>query len=208
MDGFCTAPWRATYYKGQMDKFKVCCLIGNVTKNDDGFDGWLKVDNPKEYFDNPKIKEVRDTMLRGEWHNLCRVCKEREDCGIKSDRLMYNRRYKKDVDDIIQNPNEFKLKLLDYRPSNLCNLKCRMCNPMSSSQINTEIKKSKELTKLFGKKIQKNPTDDTLPINICNKENFKDITRIKILGGEPTIDPQVQLFLDWIVENDFAKNIC
>ena len=43
--------------------------------------------------------------------------------------------------------------------------------------------------------------------SIANHETFSELEFLKLLGGEPTIDPQIQKLLDWTVEKGYAKNI-
>ena len=178
---FCSAPWQATYYKESKQQYKMCCV----------FDKWEKADSPEDYFNSDTVKDVRETMLRGEWHKDCGVCKEQEEAGSSSDRASFNRNL--DIENKPVDINKFKLKWLDYRPGNLCNLKCRMCSGTNSSMIQDEVEKYPEL---------KEYTDETPIVNtdllpsICNHETFKDLEYLKILGGEPTIDPQIQKLLD------------
>jgi hypothetical protein len=76
----------------------------------------------------------------------------------------------------------------DLRYSNTCTLKCRMCNPYSSSSINAE---NKKLANIWSKKFHyvENPrTNHELTID----ENIK---KIYLAGGEPLIEPYNLSFL-------------
>ena len=87
---------------------------------------------------------------------------------------------KVDVELDIQHGNTTKGPLfLDYRPSNLCNLKCRMCVPNASSQITKEFQENPEMQKWFSapEKVVKN---FDLFKNFTNNIQLK---QIKILGG-------------------------
>jgi len=189
---FCVAPWQASYYKESKQQYKMCCV----------FDEWSKAESPEDYFNSDLVKDVRQTILDGKWHKGCSVCKEQEEAGLDSDRTSFNNNL--DINNNPVNTDKFKLKWLDYRPGNLCNLKCRMCSGTNSSMIQDEVEKHPEL-KLYTNESPVVNTD-LLP-SICNFETFKDLEFLKILGGEPTIDPQIQKLLDWVCTNDLAKNI-
>jgi len=189
---FCAAPWHATYYKESMNKYKMCCV----------FDKWEEAKSPEDYFNSDTVKEVRATMLRGEWHPSCNVCQQQAEAGLDTDRDSFMRLYEtKDPKDF---EDKFKLKWLDFRPGNLCNLKCRMCTGTNSSMIQQEAEKNPELKEFMTDKPTIN--SELLP-SIANHETFSELQFLKLLGGEPTIDPQIQKLLDWTVEQGYAKNI-
>ena len=105
---------------------------------------------------------------------------------------------KVDVELDIQYGNTTKGPMfLDYRPSNLCNLKCRMCVPNASSQITKEFQENPEMQKWF-KAPEKIVKNFDLFKNFTNNIQLK---QIKILGGEPTLDPLVLDFLEAIIDN-------
>lgn len=189
---FCAAPWHATYYKESMNKYKMCCV----------FDKWEEAKSPEDYFNSDTVKEVRSTMLRGEWHPSCNVCQQQAEAGLDTDRDSFMRLY--ETEDPKNFEDKFKLKWLDFRPGNLCNLKCRMCTGTNSSMIQTEAEKNPELKEFMTDKPTIN--SELLP-SIANHETFSELQFLKLLGGEPTIDPQIQKLLDWTVEQGYAKNI-
>ena len=191
---FCTAPWYATYYKDSVKKYKMCCV----------FDEWTSADSPEDYYNTPIVQDVRAKMLKGEWHSGCSQCEYQEKNGISSDRHTFNGMYEKEIADGVDT-EKFTLKWLDYRPGNLCNLKCRMCHPSNSSLIDKETQANPELQQFMGRKAY--PENKDLLPSIANHDTFKDLEVLKILGGEPTIDPQIQTLLNWVIENGYAKNI-
>jgi sulfatase maturation enzyme AslB (radical SAM superfamily) len=100
---------------------------------------------------------------------------------------------------------------LDYRPSNLCNLKCRTCKPSDSSKIEAEFAMNKNLSNLFDEtkgndseiyntSVQKQPYD------ILEYE-FPHLKRVVLLGGEPSIMPEAHEFLNTLVETKKNKDI-
>jgi organic radical activating enzyme len=191
---FCSAPWQATYYKESRKQYKMCCSL----------DRWTTADSPEDYFNSAINRSVRESILAGEWHPGCRICEEQERAGGHSDRHNFNKLLNAySINDI--DVSQLNLRWLDYRPGNLCNLKCRMCDPGNSSLIAQEVAQDPTLAKFHGS--VKPSISNELEGVLTNPELFKNLEYLKILGGEPTIDPQVYKLLEWIVDNDFAKNI-
>ena len=85
-------------------------------------------------------KEIRLSMLKGEKHKACQVCWNKEDVGVTSKRQTSNRWYNWfNLEKAKQVTNEdgstsVEPVYWDLRFGNLCNLKCVMCHPASSSQ--------------------------------------------------------------------------
>ena len=103
---------------------------------------------------------------------------------------------------------------LDIRPTNLCNLKCRMCDPYNSSKIEKEQEQmlKKGITSFMHKDYFKR---DKRFLNWHkNKEIWNTIYKwspgIKDLyftGGEPILIKEVWNFIDYLKEKELAKNI-
>ena len=161
----CKAPFIGMYWRGNrtndktyMGTWRSCCeSMSNKY-------AWKAPNNStfEEIYNNPIATEIRDAMEKDLWHPNCLVCKEKEDKFGESPRKQYN-----------QIPNNDFIKL-DYRPSNLCNLKCRMCNGLHSSLLATE---EGSIKYLFDKKSKK----DELPVD------WSKLKEVKLLGGEPMI---------------------
>ena len=73
----------------------------------------------------------------------------------------------------------------EIRPSNICNLQCRMCNPTSSHLIGKEYKKINLIKEL--------PPKERSNFDIINFTNLK---KLYVAGGEPTAMPEFYDFLD------------
>ena len=85
-----------------------------------------------------------------------------------------------------------KLDFIDFRSVNICNFKCRSCNPVFSHGIIQEINNYPELQKFFGPP----PTSKTVSVTDVNIEwimrNIGSLKRIMFTGGEPTVIPGVR----------------
>lgn len=142
----------------------------------------------REYADSPYLRDIKEKMLdhdMGSIENSCRLCIDQEKLGIPSRRNIYHRWY--------ENSDSIPRDILyyDYRPSNLCNLKCRMCSPLSSSQIAKEM----------GVEVTIRDTSD------FHSLDFSKMETINVVGGEPSIDPLVHEFLEKLVTDGVASNV-
>ena len=91
-----------------------------------------------EIWNSEKFKALRKKMLAGEDVIGCTRCHKLEDSGFRSMRQEMNQFFKKYIHLIEQTKedgglDQFSLKYIDVRFSNLCNFKCRSCGPTLSS---------------------------------------------------------------------------
>jgi MoaA/NifB/PqqE/SkfB family radical SAM enzyme len=154
---------------------------------------------------NQTWHELRQTFLQGNLHEYCTTCANAEKAGASSPRQLNNEYLFEhldidlvaEVEKIIANDLFSKnVYAMDYMPSNFCNYACIMCFAGASSQRYTfEIQK--------GNKISYN-------INAVDKDFFEIIKDVKILGftgGETIMQPEVHKLLDYIIEQDLAKQM-
>lgn len=162
----------------------------------------------KQEWTRDEIKEIRRKMLVGTKVTGCQRCYTAEKNGGISDRTVYNKHFKimlenKNINFNVDEGNEFGGPLdLDLRPGNLCNLQCRMCGPSSSTQLNKEIKKmpkSFPMLEYNEKWITEWTTDENLDFIL--KNIGRGIRKIKFLGGEPTLMPEVLNIIDKLEKN-------
>jgi len=150
----------------------------------------FKAAGPKQFWTGEDLSAIRKDLLEGKFPDSCAICMKKVSLGLQSDVEYWNNEY-----NALERPDISKLTgpmILDYRPSNHCNLKCRMCGPGASSSIENEVKANPELIEWFGR-----PKDD-LDIHDQMIEYIQEINlvKIKIIGGEPAIDPGIWKFID------------
>lgn len=78
---------------------------------------------PQEIFDHPAMQQIRHNLAHGVRDPHCDVCWRMEDRGLISYRMR---------DTTLHEP---KLRCVDIRTSNVCNLRCRMCAPNNSHSL-------------------------------------------------------------------------
>lgn len=196
MSNICYAPFIHKYIHPN-DGPRVCCTstepLGTHTEES------LQLE---KHWQSKYYQNIRTRMLAGEKLDICSSCWTLEKDGVESDRQMFDRKYEKHGKpklDVVTGTVLNKPLDLDIRPSNLCNLKCRMCTPKYSSQLQKEQSKNPYLFKWSGDTVELTP-------NIMTEENIEylisgltDNSDIKFLGGEPTIMPEVSLMLDKLI---------
>jgi hypothetical protein len=148
----------------------------------------------KDFGNDPKYTAIRNQMLAGESiPDHCSACYQLEDRGIVSPRIQEtvewaNRLNLKTLEDLqdITAPAYYEI-----RPSNICNLQCRTCNPHSSHLI------AREYTQL------KLVADDYSEFEYVNFDyvDFTNVKKIYVAGGEPTAMIEFYDFLDRCIAN-------
>lgn len=207
---FCTAPFFHYYYKGDKSNTKMlpCCESRIDGKTEQTF---------KSYWKGDFLKEIRQSMLDGKKHDICTRCINVENKGSFSAR----KHYANMVDRLetligeelvydVEKGTQFDTPLaMDYRGSNLCNLKCRMCHPGSSSEIAKEITKNEDAYKPFSLGNAKNKLykDNKEPNAFIETLPLDNIRRMKILGGEPLMQEDVYIALEKVKNLPHAKDV-
>ncbi len=214
---FCVMPWNslATNASGV---YRVCCNSTpgkNTIKTQNGESMKIHTHKPSEVWNSPVYTKIRQEMLDGKRPEMCERCFKEEDSGIESARVNWNRRW--------HDPNkEYKveetpsIQYVDLRLGNLCNLKCRMCNPYSSNQWIeewNEVVSKAELVPNFPISQEEStrlanmswPTKSTTWDSLI--EIADTIEEIYLTGGEPTLAIEQYKLFDILIEKNLAKNI-
>ena len=92
-----------------------------------------------DVWNGTQMKRLRQDMLNDTPNETCRKCYEQEDSGFFSGRQSANKHHGHHIDRVHRTQpdgtfNEFEMTYWDIRFSNLCNLKCRSCGHIFSSQ--------------------------------------------------------------------------
>jgi MoaA/NifB/PqqE/SkfB family radical SAM enzyme len=198
---------------------KVCCRshpIGSIQDN-----------NLEEIWNNDTIKRIRKQVLNEERPAECEPCFSLEDQGVESLRQRH-------IIGVIPEarinlyPNAlsalkedysmpFEIPTMEIKLNNLCNLKCRMCNPTDSTSWNdwNEVEEFYDKEKNF-------ISENVRKLNLIRKpylDKFEDnpnwwssfekllpyFRRVEFAGGEPLMDPQHYRILDML--KPYGQNI-
>lgn len=161
-DTFCIIPWVGATVAPNQENL-ICCRSKGITNYT------LDSVNTEDH------KKLRDALDKGIKHDICERCWQDEKFGIHSYRELYNDRFKDLIASDAYSPPV--LRFLEYTPSNVCNLACRMCSSRYSSKI---VAREKYLSSLG---IWYDAPKTTFT-------NWKDLDltqleELKMMGGEP-----------------------
>jgi len=159
---FCMAPWTHTYISPQSER-RLCCAsreehsfqkqyidssndskYGKVTESKTALDDYNPV-SLKEHWNSPYMRDIRVKLMRGEEIPQCDVC-NKDLLSVSTYRQWFTGNLFKDkIQQAFDSTDETGHTTMepisfDYRFSNLCNFKCRMCGEQLSSSWETEKK--------------------------------------------------------------------
>lgn len=131
---FCIMPW-VHFHVTQYGTVTPCCQA--PWQKEQAF-GDINTQTIKEIWQGDKIKSFRKNMLEGKVDKRCEACFTREKNGFTSLRKVTNEKYKHKSDLVLSTNKMGEIDnvmpvYFDIRFSNVCNLKCRICGPWSSS---------------------------------------------------------------------------
>jgi MoaA/NifB/PqqE/SkfB family radical SAM enzyme len=201
---------------------KVCCRSHPI--------GFIQDNTLEEIWNNDTMQLVRKQVLCGERPEVCKPCFDLEDQGVESLRQRHingvipEARINLYPDTLLQEIMPFELPTMEIKLNNLCNLKCRMCNPMDSTSWN-DWSEVEDFYKKEGNYLVKSVQD----LNLVRKpylDKFNDnpnwwtsfekllpyFRRVEFAGGEPLMDPQHYRILDMLkpygqqIEIKYATN--
>jgi MoaA/NifB/PqqE/SkfB family radical SAM enzyme len=200
----CILPW-ISIETTPTGKVRPCCLYTEELADID-----LNTHTLQDAFESKPMRDLRRSFRRGEKPSGCERCWMEEDAGKKSKREYMLEKFKHEDVDYSTNSGS-KLKFLDLKLGNICNLKCRICGTWSSSKWGAEEidyyepNGGGQLQRQWMKQGQwprKNKTfwehmDDLLP----------DIKFFEFTGGEPWMIKQHFDLLQRAVDKGYAKDI-
>jgi hypothetical protein len=131
---FCIYPWTHIHAHPTGEAYPCCHAELGVGQVGNCHEKSLK----EIWYDKP-MQKLRQDMLSETPNPACGRCYEQEKTGIRSARLGANKHHGHHVKKLEKNP--FELTYWDIRFSNLCNLKCRSCGHIFSSQWHGDQKK-------------------------------------------------------------------
>ena len=224
-DNFCVAPWTHTYVSPQGER-RLCCASREEPQFQkqyiDSGDNNNTEFNPstlKEHWNSAYMKDIRKRMLAGEKLSQCDVCNN-QILNLHTYKSYFNNTlFPNKVQDIIDNTAEDGHTTLtpvsyDYRISNLCNFKCRMCGEQLSSSWETEkiihdrvnYDDAKWMVPDTRKKISKFQKD-VLEVELQEAVDNGTIEEIYWVGGEPLMYDIHWRIMQQLVDSGKSKDV-
>jgi organic radical activating enzyme len=124
---FCIYPWIHLHAYPTGEAYPCCHAEMNP-----GVVGNCRTNTLEEIWHGEPMQKLRSDMLSETPHAACTRCYEQEESGFFSGRKSANKHHGHHVKKLEDNP--FEMTYWDIRFSNLCNLKCRSCGHIFSSQ--------------------------------------------------------------------------
>ena len=191
---FCVLPWISQYVT-QDNKVNPCCYISTDTAL-----GNANNETLEDIWNNKNTRQLRLDMLEGKELEACKTC-YLKDQKYKGDtaRTAYNRDFIQEFPSVLSTNNDgslekFKIKLLNYKPNNLCNLQCRMCQTKFSSSLYS-------VEKLLGMTVPDKAFVASNPDLL--EQYFKHIDHLNQIifeGGEPLMMKETYDFVEKLDE--------
>jgi hypothetical protein len=224
-DTLCMAPWTHTYLSPQSER-RLCCASREPAQNFKqyidaaGADGVYNPLTLDEWWNSEHVKTVRKKMMNNEVPEECQVCNHKllnTDVYRSYFAHLFQHKYE-DIWNKTDDTGHTTMKPIswDYRFSNLCNFKCRMCGNMLSSSWESEERKFDmvDLTNpdnnwlLPEVKIKINKFRETVVRAEFQKAiNEHRIEEVYWVGGEPLMMKEHWDFMKQIVDNGDGGNV-
>jgi len=167
---YCPLPFRHVFVEPR--GVKPCCSF--TESHDMTVPEWIASD---------RLKKLQDTISQGKIDPGCRDCIKNERHSRTSTRLGALKDYGTDTN------YKTNIDYIDYRGSNICNFRCRSCEPYFSNGIAQDIKKSPFLQTIHSVPAEKVARAEDPQWIIDNLDRIK---RLMFTGGEPTMMPGVR----------------
>jgi hypothetical protein len=146
-DSLCMAPWTHTYLSPQTER-RLCCASREPAQNfqqyidtSAGTGRYVPI-TLEQHWNGDHMRSVRRRMLAGETLPECEVCNNKL---LNTDvyRDYFNHLFAHKWPEVLRSTDESGATTMqpvswDYRFTNLCNFKCRMCGDMLSSAWESE----------------------------------------------------------------------
>lgn len=223
---FCMAPFSHTYLSPQSER-RLCCASREkaswatqyIDSEKSNNDSDYKPATLEEHWNSPYMMDIRKRLMAGEEISQCQVCNDKI-LNINTYRGYFNNRlFGHKIDEAFEKTNddgytEMKPISFDYRISNLCNFKCRMCGDQLSSQWEAEnrmmghydrghdawaTKKYKPLIENFQKEVAEKELWDAV--------YEKRIEEIYWVGGEPLMWDIHWDIMKYLVDTGQSKDV-
>lgn len=193
-DKFCVVPW-IHLNPEPTGAIKPCCAY---------FDGMpypmLQNVSLEEVWNSAGQRKLRRQFLNNEVPKGCATCTNKEDSNGHSFRMAMNERFAQHIEPAKKNTKEdgtydkFELVYWDFRFSNVCNFKCRMCGHACSSSW-YEDRPDKSRPKILDKSYQGRDMMEYV-------DKFIDVVEeVYFAGGEPLMMPEHYKVLDKLIEH-------
>tara|TARA_B110000503_G_scaffold114025_1_gene171300 strand:- start:3950 stop:5254 length:1305 start_codon:yes stop_codon:yes gene_type:complete len=217
-DTLCMAPWTHTYLSPQTER-RLCCASREPAQNFEqyidtsaGSGKYIPV-TLDQHWNSEHMKSVRRRMMAGETLSECDVCNSKllnTDVYRSYFWAMFKHKYNSIWETTDADGSTSMLPVSwDYRFSNLCNFKCRMCGDMLSSSWESEQRQHNMINWTNPKNNWMQPEirkdiaafqDQQIEAEFALAVEQHRIEEVYWVGGEPLMYEQHWRYMNRIVE--------
>jgi organic radical activating enzyme len=225
-DTLCMAPWVHTYLSPQTER-RMCCASREPAQS---FQQYIDTDagtgeyaplTLDEHWNSEHMRSVRVRMMRGEILPECEVCNNKLlNTNVYRDYFwqLFGDKYMQvmSTTDWVTGHYNGKPVSWDYRFSNLCNFKCRMCGDMLSSSWETEQRTHNMINWADSKnnwqlpEVRKKITefqDQQIEQEFAQAVEDGRVEEVYWVGGEPLMYEQHWRYMRRIIELGHGKKV-
>ena len=219
------APWTHTYLSPQTER-RLCCASREPAQNFEqyidtkaGTGKYIPV-TLEQHWNSDHMKSIRKRMIAGEILSECEVCNDKL---LNTDvyRSYFNKLFGHKYETAMNSTDDTGYTTLkpvswDYRFSNLCNFKCRMCGDMLSSSweseqrqhnmINWNDSKNNWMIPEVRKEISQFQ-DTQIEAEFAQAVEEHRVEEVYWVGGEPLMYEQHWRYMRQIVEQGDGKQV-
>jgi len=205
----CVHAWRGAYITPGGEVLPCCLTAAHKGTKEKFKKTSLSEFSLEDIRNNDKWNQLRKDLLEGIENPACEFCWKNERQGLKSKRHFYNQTYNNILNDITFNLDgtldNNNIAYWDVRGSNLCNMKCIMCDAGQSSLWNEEALKHKDNPDYnfvsYGDKAVFYANDRSLePLESIMERHIDKAEQFYFAGGEPLISSIHWRILEMLVE--------
>ena len=224
-DRLCLAPWVHTYVSPQTER-RMCCASREPAQSfkqyidTDAGTGKYQPVTLKEHWNSEHMRSVRRRMMANETLPECAVCNEQL---LNTDvyRTYFNQMFGHLRESVLAGTDATGRTTAlpvswDYRFSNLCNFKCRMCGDMLSSSWESEQRSNRMIDWTDPKNGWMQPTvreaitrfqDTQIEAEFAQAVEQHRVEEVYWVGGEPLMYEQHWRYMRRIIELGDAPRV-
>ena len=221
----CMAPWVHTYINPQTER-RMCCTSREPAQNfsqyidtSAGTGKYMPI-TLEQHWNSEHMKSVRRRMMAGETLPECEVCNDKL---LNTDvyRTYFERLFAHKYPEIVESTapdgsTTMRPVSWDYRFSNLCNFKCRMCGDVLSSSWESEQRQHNMINWARSENLWMQPEvrqqisefqDTQIEAEFAQAVNEHRVEEIYWVGGEPLMYEQHWRYMKQIVDQGDGNRV-
>jgi MoaA/NifB/PqqE/SkfB family radical SAM enzyme len=191
----------------------VCCDYQEIIRDSDNQAFNIRTHSIDEILSSDYMNQVREQFRQGELLSACNNCWQNEQAGGESKHALTPYKLSNIYAGINWESNsvEDNMGFVGGHLGNLCNLKCRICNPAFSSSIAAEEINQEPETEVKAHPVYKLLTDNRWSRNSEQfwqmlRDRSDQICNFEFLGGEPLLLRENTEFMQWLIDTGHSQH--